>query len=150
MVSSGELRPSCPSETSSRTLAILVDKCSEFDAELRPSFELICDYLKKQKNPNEMTTTNNRVSTTEDYQNRARETDISEPSQQQQQQEYVNVQQQYNEYSNLQQQQMEASKPTAEDYLNRVKIEQKQEQQQENEYSNVQQQKMEASKQTSE
>jgi hypothetical protein len=38
--------------------------------------------------------------------------------------------------------------PIAEDYQNRVKVEQKQEQQQPNEYSNIQ--KMEASKPTSE
>jgi hypothetical protein len=40
--------------------------------------------------------------------------------------------------------------PIAEDYQNRVKVEQKQEQHPENEYSNIEQQKMEASKPTSE
>jgi hypothetical protein len=39
--------------------------------------------------------------------------------------------------------------PTAEDYQNRIKVEQKQEQQQ-NEYSNIQKQQMEPNKPTSE
>jgi hypothetical protein len=111
MVSTGKLRPSCPSETSSRTLAILVEKCSEFDAELRPSFEWICDFLKKNRTTTvESTSTTTKTISTSNW--------IS-------------------------------SMPTAEDYQNRIKVEQKQEQQQ-NEYSNIQKQQMEPNKPTSE
>jgi hypothetical protein len=135
MVSTGKLRPSCPSETSSRALAILVEKCSEFDIELRPSFEWICDYLKKNRtttveSTSTTTSTSNWISsmpTAEDYQNRVKVEQKQE--------------QQPNEYSNIQQQKMMTNKPTSEDYQNRVRAtadtSEQSQQQAQKEYSNI-------------
>jgi serine/threonine protein kinase len=48
MVSAGNLFPNIPSAaTTSKVLTTLIEKCCEFDPDLRPSFDWICDYLKK-------------------------------------------------------------------------------------------------------
>jgi hypothetical protein len=125
MVSTGKLRPSFPSETSSRTLAILVEKCSEFDAELRPSFAWICDYLKKNRTASMKTiptTSTNWLSsspTDENYQNRVK-VEQKQEQPQQQQNEYSNVVQEVpqNEYSNVHHEQPSASRTNSKQPLN--------------------------------
>jgi hypothetical protein len=48
MVTRAELRPTCP-ENSAEVFSSLVQWCSKFDPDERPSFEWICEYFQSKQ-----------------------------------------------------------------------------------------------------
>jgi hypothetical protein len=55
MVASGKLRPTCPDKTPVLAMT-LVEWCSNFDTDKRPSFEQVCDYFKNHNSAGDQTT----------------------------------------------------------------------------------------------